>query len=173
VGDDSEKDGETGQCGLCGGTLVGKRCPTCDPEKPMDERVADSIAYVRGQIDSGKRHGADMSKAEDMLTAAQFLCDAGSYEDAQRLVGEAGEIAGDIVIQYEALVSAMRRSAKKIKDAQDAGADTSEAARYLELAREAKDRTEYKLGITYAVRSAESAANGKKKPASTGWQSGL
>ena len=161
-----------GQCGLCGGVLVGGRCPSCDPEKSAGERVADAIAYVKGQIDSGKRHGADMRRADEMLTAAQFLFDAGSHEDAQRLVGDAGEAAGDIMIQYEALLSAMRRSAKKISDARAAGVDTAEAERYLELAEDAKDRTEYKLGISYAVKGAEAASADRKKPA-TGWQSGL
>jgi hypothetical protein len=139
----------------------------------MGERVADAIAYVRGQIDSGKRHGADMSKAEDLLTAAQFLSDAGSFEDAQRVVGEAGEVAGDILIQYQALVSTMRRSAKAILEARESGADISEAMRYMELAEDAKERTEYKLGISYAVKGAEAASSDKKKPVITGWQSGL
>jgi hypothetical protein len=174
VGDDSEREDAVGRCELCGGAKDGARCPACDPEKPLGERVADALAYVRGQIESGKRHGADLSKAEEKLTGAKFFFDAGSFEDAQQLVGEAGEMAGDILIQYEALMSAMRRSAKTIRDAKEAGDDTSEADRYLELAQEAKRRTEYKLGITYAVKSDETA--GKKKPkteGSGGWQSSL
>jgi hypothetical protein len=137
---------------------MGDKCPTCDPERTARERVVDSIAYVRSQIESGKRHGADMSRAEDMLVAAQFLADAGSLDDAHKLVGEAATVAGDIMIQYEALVSAMRRSAKKLKDAQDAGEDISEAAKYFKMAMDAKESNEYKLGITYAVRSAESVS---------------
>lgn len=175
MGGDSERDESGGRCGLCGGAMDGERCPTCDPEKPLSERVADALAYVRGQIESGRRHGADLTRAEDMLTGAQFLFEAGNYEDAQKLVGEAGEAAGDILIQYEALVSAMRRSAKTIKDAKESGEDTAEADRYLVLALEAKNRTEYKLGITYAVKSAETVA-GKKKPkeqSSGGWQNSL
>jgi hypothetical protein len=152
---------------------MGDRCPSCDPEKSLKDRVADAFAYVSAQVASGKRHGAEMSKAEDLLAAAQFLMDAGSYEDAQRIIGEAGEVAGDTLIQYDALVSALRKSARKIKEAQDAGVDTTEAVRYLELAEDARVRTEYKLGITYAVKGAEAARNDRKKPAGTGWQSGL
>jgi hypothetical protein len=154
--------------------MIGTRCPSCDPEKPINERTEDSLAYVRRQVESGRQRGADMSKAEDLLSAAQFLCDAGSYEDAQRLIGEAGEMAGDIIIQYHTLLSTLRRSAKSIMDARESGADIDEAMRYMQLAEGAKERSEYKLGITYAIRGAEAAA-GKKKPASAGdgWQSTL
>ena len=175
MGGDSERDESGGRCELCGGAMDGVRCPTCDPEKPLSERVADALAYVRGQIESGKRHGADLSRAEDKLTGAQFLYDAGSFEDAQQLISEASEMAGDMLIQYEALVSAMRRSAKTINDAKASGEDTADADRYLELALEAKNRTEYKLGITYAVKSAETIA-AKRKPkgqSSGGWQNSL
>lgn len=175
MGGDSEHEDSSGRCELCGGAKDGTRCLACDPEKPLSELVADALAYVRGQIESGKRHGADLSRAEDKLTGAQFLFDAGSFEDAQKLVSEAGEAAGDILIQYRALVSAMMRSVKKIREAQEAGVDTTEADRYLELADDARHRTEYKLGITYAVKSGESAEE-KKKPkdqSSGGWQSSL
>jgi hypothetical protein len=128
-------------------------------------------------VELGKRNGVNLARVDDILVGAQFMYEAGNYEDALKLVNECSEMAGDLIIQFNALVSALRRSAKKIMDARNEGEETEEAMKFLQMAEEAMKRTDYKLGISYAVRSGEVVEGGRKKHPGSGsgpdWTKGM
>lgn len=156
MGDDAS-DGTRGSCEACGSALVDGKCLECEKPGATRERANEAMEYVRSQMEAGKRRGVDLAKVEDLLTGAQFMFEAGNFEDALRLIAECGEAAGDMIIQHDALISALKQSAKKIQAARDSGCDTNEAMTYLKLAEDALKKTEYKLGINYAVKSGDLA----------------
>ncbi|MEW5936225.1 MAG: hypothetical protein AB1665_00175 [Candidatus Thermoplasmatota archaeon] len=138
--------------GLCNECLAEQ-----PPEKDPQERVREAMEYVQHEAQRGKRLGVDLGEIEDLLLGAKLMLDAGSYEDALRLINECGEMAGERILQYEMLMNSIRRSEKKIKDAEEYGGDVSEARTLLEAAQRALQESDYKRGISYAIRSADVA----------------
>lgn len=143
-----------------------------DDSQKRKENISLYVRQVESQIDGGMRAGADLYDVVDMLSGVRMMLDAGLYDDAEALVKQARQLASTKLLQFERLSNFLKQGRRQIQILTDKGTDTGEAMRMLEMAEEAMENSDYKLGIGYAIKCIECTRdiieNRKPKPPETG-----
>jgi hypothetical protein len=143
-------------------------------EEKLEERrkkTMEMIEYIEGQIEQGKRAGAKFAEVENLLAGARMMADSGNFEDAELLINQCSEMAGQVLVDFELLNTTLRRAEKEINEAELSGKNVEEAKRFLKLAKYHMAEGSYKMGVSYAKRGIESVS--EKKKAEIAWGSAL
>lgn len=144
-----------------------------DDNRPQDEnsrqRLREMIGYLVGQLEQGKRLGADFTEVESLLLGATMMIDTGSYEDAAELINQCSQMAGQRLQGYEVLTQTIKKVEIEIRKAENGGKDTTEAKRLLDLARHHKGEGNYTMGASHAKRALETFE--EKKDVEISWGS--
>ncbi|MBI5001497.1 MAG: hypothetical protein HZB92_08260 [Euryarchaeota archaeon] len=153
-------------CARCGKEVEGEGlCGECaaQPEASPQKKISDLIECAKKEIERGKRKGVALGNAEELLEGVMLMLEAENADDALRLLNECLEFASERIMQHEMLVAGIKRAEMRIKEAEERGLDTTEAATLLKMAQGALDSAEYREGIDYARKGAEAAQKGRKK----------
>ena len=160
VAEEGPEGGTEGRtCPACGQASQSGPCKACSAK----ERIEDLVASAKRRIDEGWDRGAEMKGASDLLTGARLMLEAGCHDDAEQLAGAANDLAMETVTQFDALVIGIMRSRRCIEEANEAGSDTSEAERVLEMAKRALAENNYREGMALAMKSRDMATREMRK----------
>lgn len=155
------------------GNNVAEEIDVQDDNRSQDEnshqRLRDMIGYLVGQVEQGKRLGADFTEVESLLLGATMMIDTGSYEDATELINQCSQMAGQRLQNYELLTQTIKKI--EMRKAGSSGLDTTEAKRLLDLAMHHKGEGNYIMGISHAKKALETLE--EKEEAEISWGSGL
>ena len=144
---------------------------TGSQDEKSRQRLREMIGLLVGQMERRKSRGVDFSEVESLLLGATMMIDTGSYEDATELINQCANMAGERLQKYERLTQTIKKAEIEIRKAESDGKDTSEAKRFLELARHHMDEGNYTMGYSHAKNALETFE--EKKEVEISWGSGL
>ena len=121
------------------------------------QKAIEKVIEIGSQIEEGGRQGVDFSEEESLLWGAKLMLEGEGYASANELIEQCSAMVSKKLRQFNYLNNAIIKAKNQIARAYENGGDIEEANKLLEQAQNCLEEGNYKTGISYALKSVNSA----------------
>lgn len=121
------------------------------------QKAIEKVIEIESQIEEGGRQGVDFSEEESLLWGAKLMLEGEGYASANELIEQCSVIVSKKLRQFNYLKNTIIKAKNQIARAYEHGGEIKEANILLEQAQNCLEDGDYETGISYALKSVNSA----------------